>query len=96
MKTRTQIPILLLAAGLLCAPAYGWAQSNDSQSDSGRTASGQHHSAKQDMQSAGRETKDAAKDAGHGGKKGTEKAYSSTKSGSKKRGTKPRTPPKAL
>lgn len=39
---------------------------------------------KQDMKSAGHETKDAAADAGHGVKTGTKKAYHKTKHGVKK------------
>jgi hypothetical protein len=80
MKTRTQLPILLLAAGLALGPAMGWSQ----QGNSDRTDAGQDHSAKQDMKQAGRDTKGAAEDAGRGTKKGTEKAYHSTKSGTKK------------
>ena len=40
--------------------------------------------AKQDMKNAGTETKDAAKDTGHGIFKGTQKAYHKTKRGTKK------------
>lgn len=38
----------------------------------------------QDMKNAGSDTKDAAKDVGHGVKKGTKKAYHKTKHGTKK------------
>lgn len=41
-------------------------------------------SAKQDMKSAGHETKNAAIDTGHGIKKGTKKAFHKTKHGVKK------------
>ncbi len=41
-------------------------------------------SAKQDMKSAGHETKDAAVDTGHGIKTGTKKGYRKTKHGIKK------------
>ncbi len=40
--------------------------------------------AKQDMKSAGHETKNAAQDAGNGIKSGTEKGYDKTKAGTKK------------
>jgi len=40
--------------------------------------------AKQDMKNAGTETKNAAKDTGHGISKGTKKAYHKTKRGTKK------------
>ena len=39
--------------------------------------------ASQDMKNAGTETKNAAKDTGHGVKTGTEKAYDKTSSGTK-------------
>ncbi len=41
-------------------------------------------SAGQDMHAAGTDTKDAAKDVGHGIAKGTEKAYDATKNGTEK------------
>jgi hypothetical protein len=41
-------------------------------------------SAGQDMKNAGTDTKDAAKDVGHGVKKGTKKGYHKTRNGTKK------------
>lgn len=70
MKTKWQIPAILLGALLASGPALSW-----SQQDSG---------AKQDMKDAGHETKNAAKDVGHATKKGTKKAYHATKNGTKK------------
>ena len=61
-----------LAAALSVSLSAGIASA---QNDSG---------AKQDMKSAGHETKDAAVDAGHGIKQGTKKAYHKTKRGTKK------------
>jgi hypothetical protein len=61
-----------LAAAMTVSMSAGIASA---QNDSG---------AKQDMKSAGHETKDAAVDAGHGIKQGTKKAYHKTKRGTKK------------
>jgi len=61
-----------LAAVLSVGVSAGFA---NAQNDSG---------AKQDMKSAGHETKNAAVDAGHGIKQGTKKAYHKTKRGTKK------------
>lgn len=63
---------LLFAAALACSPMAVLGQSRDD------------NSAIQDMHNAGRDTKDAAKDAGHGVKKGTEKGYNATKNGTEK------------
>lgn len=73
MKTNRQFPAILLGAALAITPALGWSQQSTPDS-----------SAKQDMKSAGHETKDAAKDTGSGVKKGTKHAYHSTKRGTKK------------
>ena len=80
----TKLGSLALATALtLAIPSLATAQP---QNDSG---------AKQDMKSAGHETKAAAKDVGHGVKQGTKKAYHKTKHGVKKvhRKMDPDTPP---
>lgn len=74
MKTKLQLSALMLGAALMCVPAPGWSQQDTTQNSG----------AKQDMKSAGHETKNAAKDAGSGVKKGTKKGYHKTKKGVKK------------
>ena len=69
MKTRWNLPPLLLGATLASGPALAWSAQD---------------SAKQDMKDAGHETKNAAKDAAHGTKVGTKKAYHSTRNGTRK------------
>ena len=76
MKTNKLTVALLFGAALACTPVSGLSQSHED------------NSAKQDMHNAGRETKNAAKDVGHGVKKGTEKGYDKTKKGTKKAWTK--------
>ena len=60
-------------------PAFAIAQDDTTAHDYNRDGS-----AKQDMKHAGLETKNAAKDTGHGVKEGTKDAYSDTKHGVKK------------
>lgn len=62
---------VLFAAALLAAPVYAMPRALSAQS------------AGQDMKSAGHDTKDAAKDAGKGVKKGTTKSWHATKKGTK-------------
>ncbi len=76
MQVRTARTLILTAALSLTLPvAAAFAQSSDS-------------GAKQDMKSAGHETKDAVKDTGHGIKQGTKKGYHKTKHFTKKVGHK--------
>jgi hypothetical protein len=75
MKMRIPFRAIVLGAALSAA---GFAPSTQS------IAYGQNSSAKQDMQQAGHDTKDAAKSAGNGTKKATSKAYNGTKKGTKK------------
>jgi hypothetical protein len=76
MKTRIPFRAIVLGAALAAA---GFAPSIQS------IAYGQQNpSAKQDMQQAGQDTKNAAKSAGNGTKKATGKAYNGTKKGTKK------------
>ena len=68
-RSHSKFAALFLAASLVAAtPVKSYAQDG----------------AKQDMKSAGHDTKDATEDAGHGIKTGTEKGYHKTKSGTKK------------
>jgi hypothetical protein len=75
MKMRIPFRAIVLGAALAAA---GFAPSIHS------IAYGQNPSAKQDMQQAGHDTKNAAKSAGNGTKKATSKAYNGTKKGTKK------------
>jgi hypothetical protein len=75
MKTKSQLSALFLAAALMCGPALGWSQPSAPSQDSG---------AKQDIERAGHDTKEAAKDTGHAVKQGTKKTYHATKRGTKK------------
>ena len=70
-NTKQQLSALVLGAALACTSTLGRSQPQDT-------------GAKQDMKSAGHETKDAAQDAGHGVKQGTKKAYHATKRTTKK------------
>jgi hypothetical protein len=69
MKTNGTLSTLLLSAALLFIPSLALSQ------DTG---------AKQDLKTAGHETKDAAKNTGHAVKKGTVKTYDATKNGTEK------------
>ena len=69
MKTANLISASLLAAALAFAPTFATASQSD---------------AHQDMDQAGHETKNAAKDTGHAVKKGSKKAYNATEHGTKK------------
>ena len=73
MRFKTSIPAMFLGAALLFVQAPGWSQ--PAADDSG---------AKQDLKTAGKDTKKAAKETGKGVKKGTGKAYSATKHGTQK------------
>jgi hypothetical protein len=73
MRVKTQFSALLVAAALLLGPVAGW--SHPSADDSG---------AKQDVKTAGKDTKKAAVKTGTGVKKGTGKAYNATKHGTQK------------
>lgn len=69
MKTANLISASLLAAALAFAPVFATAGQSD---------------ARQDVDQAGQNTKNAAKDTGHAVKKGTKKAYHATKHGTQK------------
>ena len=84
MKTNWQVPALFLGAALMCVPASGWSQQTDTTPTQTTPAQDDGTRAKQDMRSAGHETKDAAHDAGNGVKHGTRHAYHSTKRGTKR------------
>jgi len=68
--SNTKLGTLALAAALTLSASAGFAYAQDG--------------AKQDMKSAGHDTKDAAVDTGHGVKTGSEKAYHGTKHVTKK------------
>ena len=69
---------LLLGAALVFVPASVWSQQ----------ATSPDNSAGQDMKNAGKQTRNAAEDAGQGVKKGTKKACNKTKNGARKAGQK--------
>ena len=71
MRTPSHLSVLILGLTMTIGAPLAFSQSTSD-------------SAKQDMRSAGEQTKGAAKDTGRGVKKGTEKAYHSTKKGTKK------------
>jgi hypothetical protein len=73
MRANRKFSALFIAAALLIGPAAGW--SHPSTDDSG---------AKQDIKTAGKDTKKAAVKTGSGVKKGTGKAYNATKHGTQK------------
>lgn len=76
------VSTLVLGAALGLLPATGWGlhtQSGDS--TSAQSKSEGSSSAKQDLKTAGHDTKDAAKSTGKGVAKGTKSAYHATKKG---------------
>jgi len=78
MSTNRSFATYLLGAALVFGTAPAWTQSTPD------TASNQDSGVKQDLKSAGHDTKDAAKDTGHAVKQGTKKSYHATKKGAKK------------
>ncbi len=74
MSVKTHVPALFLGAALLLGLAPAWSQPG-TPGDSG---------AKQDIKTAGKDTKKAAVTTGKDVKKGTTKAYHTTKHGAKK------------
>ena len=75
MQTQRTLTAKFLGAALVLTSALGWSQPSSPTQD---------NSAKQDLKSAGHETKDAAKDTGHAVKKTTVKAAHATENGTKK------------
>lgn len=73
MRVQRSFPALFLGAGLLLGPASGWSQPLPDESG-----------AKQDVKTAGKDTKKVAVKTGEDVKKGTGKAYNATKNGAKK------------
>jgi hypothetical protein len=78
MSMHRQFATYLLGAALVLGTAPAWTQSTPS------SPSSQDSGVKQDLKTAGQDTKDAAKDTGHAVKQGTKKTYHATKNGTKK------------
>jgi hypothetical protein len=78
MITNRSFAAYLLGAILLFGTVPAWTQSTPD------TAASQDSGVKQDLKTAGHDTKDAAKDTGHAVKQGTKKSYHATKNGTKK------------
>jgi hypothetical protein len=83
MKIRRQFPAFLLAAALALTPAFA-AGLDDDTNQQGAGQSG----VKQDVKTAGKDTKSAAQDAVHDVANGSKKAYNATVRVSKKVWTK--------
>jgi hypothetical protein len=82
MRMKWQLPTFLLGA-VFAVSASGWTQQTAPATTPDATPS-QSGGAKQDLKTAGHDTKNAAKSAGNGVKKGTKKGYNATKNGTKK------------
>ena len=79
MRMNRQFSAFFLGAILISAPASGWTQQTPQ-----TPPASQDSGTKQDLKTAGQDTKHAAKATGNGIKQGTKKAYSATKHGTKK------------
>ena len=81
-KSRSKtISTLVLGAALGLLPTAGWGVQAQTGDNASAPATSQSSSAKQDLKTAGKDTKDAAKSTGSGVKKGTKSAYHATKKG---------------